>query len=80
MNRYTEKVNSSKNLKPNLPVDHGAVFTYHSILFMIVTENWEAASMAKCGYLPKGIIVDGFGHCDSWWVRGAHSKFLIDIA
>lgn len=47
---------------------------------MIIAEDWEAASMAKCGYLPQCIVVDGFGHYDSWRVRGAHRKLLIDIA
>lgn len=56
------------------------LFTYHSILFMVIAENWEAASMAERGYLPKCLIIDGFGDYDSWRVRGAHSKLLIDIA
>lgn len=63
-----------------LTTEQHLLFTYHSILFMVIAENWEAASMAERGYLPKCLIIDGFGDYDSWRVRGAHSKLLIDIA
>ena len=47
---------------------------------MIIAEHWEASSVPKRSYLPKSFIIDGVGHYDDWWVRGANSKFLIDIA
>ncbi|KAL0612868.1 Histone demethylase UTY [Plecturocebus cupreus] len=28
--------------------------------------------MSKCSYLPKGFIINGFGHYDNWWME-SHS-------
>lgn len=64
-----------------MSVDEGAVlYTHHSVFFMIITEYWEASTMSKWSYLPKSFIINGFGHNDNWWVRGADRKLLIDIA